>query len=133
MSSIGIRLREERERLAMSQTVFGGEAGVTKGAQVNYENGRRSPDAEYLAKVAAVGVDVLYVLTGTRAKAQANIDADLALYADCWQALELALIHAKKTLAPEKKREAADALFELVEQGNGDLQPLATGLAKVAA
>lgn len=134
MSSIATRLREERERLDMNQTVFGAEAGVTKGSQVNYESGKRSPDAEYLAKVAALGVDVLYVVTGTRSDAQRDVEADLALYADCWQALEHALSKAKKTLVPEKKREAVDALFELVKQGvEQQLEPLAIGLVKVAA
>lgn len=134
MSAIGSRLREERVRLDMNQTVFGAEAGVTKASQMNYESGRRSPDAEYLAKVAAVGVDVLYVVTGARAVSQVQINADLALYADCWLALELALSQAKKTLAPEKKREAADALFELAQQGvEQQLEPLAAGFVKIAA
>lgn len=66
MSSIGARLREERERLGVNQTAFASMGGVLKGAQVNYEAGKRSPDAAYLSALAECGVDVLYVLTGRR-------------------------------------------------------------------
>lgn len=66
MSTIGERLREERERLGLSQTAFGARGGVLKQAQLKYEQGTRMPDAAYLAAVAAHGVDVTYVLTGNR-------------------------------------------------------------------
>ncbi|WP_313103766.1 helix-turn-helix domain-containing protein [Stutzerimonas nitrititolerans] len=63
---LGDRLKEERERLGMSQTEFAFVAGVSKNSQFNYEKGERNPDAAYLEAVASVGVDVLYVLTGIR-------------------------------------------------------------------
>ncbi|WP_175784262.1 helix-turn-helix domain-containing protein [Burkholderia ambifaria] len=66
-SHIGDRLREERVRLGLSQEDFGAIGGVKKLAQGNYEKGMRVPDAAYLAAIAAAGVDVLYVVTGTRA------------------------------------------------------------------
>lgn len=66
MSTIGSRLQEERERLSLNQTDFGEIGGVKKRAQINYESGERSPDADYLARLAGGGVDVLYVLTGRR-------------------------------------------------------------------
>lgn len=64
---IGERLKEERERLGLSQTDFAALAGASKNSQYNYEKGERSPDATYLAAVAGVGLDVLYVVTGERA------------------------------------------------------------------
>lgn len=60
------RLRQERERLGLSQTEFGQLGGVKKLAQINYEKGQRQPDAAYLAGIAAAGADVLYILTGQR-------------------------------------------------------------------
>lgn len=39
---------------------------MLKQAQLKYESGTRSPDAAYLAALAAAGVDILYVLTGQR-------------------------------------------------------------------
>ncbi len=64
MSGIGLRLRQERERLGLSQKVFGEIGGVEANAQGKYESGGRAPKADYLSRVAARGVDVLYVLTG---------------------------------------------------------------------
>ncbi|MCY1302839.1 Helix-turn-helix domain protein [compost metagenome] len=63
---IGERLRQERERLGANQTDFAAKAGVSKNTQYNYEKGERSPDADYLSAVAAMGVDVLYVVTAER-------------------------------------------------------------------
>ncbi|WP_460136919.1 helix-turn-helix domain-containing protein [Pseudomonas sp. S1_E04] len=65
MSGIGSRLRQERERLGLSQKVFGEIGGVEANAQGKYESGERAPKADYLSRVAERGVDVLYVLTGT--------------------------------------------------------------------
>jgi transcriptional regulator with XRE-family HTH domain len=66
MIGIGSRLREERERLKLTQRAFGEFGGVEPNAQGKYESGERAPKADYLAAVAAQGVDVLYVLTGRR-------------------------------------------------------------------
>lgn len=65
MSGFGPRLREERERLGLTQRVFGDVGGVEPNAQGKYESGERTPRMDYLAAVAARGVDALYVLTGT--------------------------------------------------------------------
>lgn len=65
-STVGKRLKEERQRLNMSQDAFGKAGGVGKGAQINYESDSRSPDTAYLQGIDAVGADVLYVVTGHR-------------------------------------------------------------------
>ena len=64
MSGIGSRLRQERERLGLSQKLFGEIGGVEANAQGKYESGGRAPKADYLSRVAERGVDILYVLTG---------------------------------------------------------------------
>lgn len=66
MSDFAERLKEERLRLSMSQEAFGVAGGVKKGAQYNYELGRRSPDSSYLEKIQAIGVDVYYLFSGIR-------------------------------------------------------------------
>ncbi len=68
---IGTRLREERERLGMTQEGFGQAGGVLKRALIRYEKGERMPDATFLAAIAAAGADVLYILTGVRSGAAA--------------------------------------------------------------
>lgn len=72
MTAIGSRIREERERLKLTQRAFGEIGGVEPNAQGKYESGERWPKADYLAAVADHGVDVLYVLTGERATQPAD-------------------------------------------------------------
>lgn len=66
--SIFARLREERERLGLTQEAFGSAGGVLKGAVINYEKGARFPDVAFLAGVANAGADVQYIVTGRRAE-----------------------------------------------------------------
>jgi len=68
-SRIGNRLREERERLCLSQALFAGKMGISRMSQVNYETGKRLPDAGYLFAASEAGVDITYVITGKRATA----------------------------------------------------------------
>lgn len=74
MTSIGDRLREEREQLGFNQTAFGAIGGVQKQAQLKYEKGERFPGADYLAAVAKVGADVQYIVTGTRCPGALSAD-----------------------------------------------------------
>lgn len=64
MDRIGVRIREERLRLNLSQTEMGEIAGVTKNTQRLYESDQRLPKADYLASAARAGIDTQYVLTG---------------------------------------------------------------------
>lgn len=66
MSGVGERLREERDRLGLNQTDFGIAAGVSRGTQKAYELESSSPDVRYLAALQGMGVDVHFVLTGSR-------------------------------------------------------------------
>jgi transcriptional regulator with XRE-family HTH domain len=61
---IGTRLCEERDRLGFNQSDLAKVGGASKRSQIDWEAGKSMPNAEYLALVAAVGVDVQYVLTG---------------------------------------------------------------------
>lgn len=63
---IGKRLREERERLGMSQPAFAGIAKTTKQTLFSWETGKTAPDGFQLAALSEAGVDVLYILTGQR-------------------------------------------------------------------
>lgn len=64
--SMGERLREERERLNLNQPKFAAIAGTTKQTLFSWEIGKTAPDGFQIAALATGGVDVLYVLTGTR-------------------------------------------------------------------
>ena len=77
------RLREIRKGMNLTQADFGALAGVTVTAQLNYEKGTRNPDTAYLERLAAHGVDVVYLLTGERIPrgASALSEAEAALLA----------------------------------------------------
>ena len=77
------RLREIRKGMNLTQADFGALAGVTVTAQLNYEKGTRNPDTAYLERLAAHGVDVVYLLTGERIPrgAAALSEAEAALLA----------------------------------------------------
>lgn len=81
MTTFGERLKKERLRLKSNQSDFALIGGVQKNAQINYEKGERSPDADYLQRIAAHGADVLYLLTGVSTDDDHNkvTDADLVL------------------------------------------------------
>lgn len=60
------RLKEERDRLGLTQQELADRMGVSRKTQINYESGLREPDASYLSAFSALGGDVLFVLTGQR-------------------------------------------------------------------
>lgn len=66
MSNIGGRLLEERKRLGLTQVDFSSMGDISKFTLLNYEKGSRYPTADFLALIDKGGVDVLYVITGTR-------------------------------------------------------------------
>ncbi|CAE6794686.1 hypothetical protein R75465_04662 [Paraburkholderia aspalathi] len=88
------RLKQERRRLGLNQAGLANAGGVQKHAQLNYEKGLRYPDAGYLAGIAEVGVDVLYLLTG-----RTSDPATFALEGD-----EERLLAGYRQLKPREKK-----------------------------
>lgn len=66
---LGLRFKEERERLGFTQPVFAEIAGVKKRALIDWEKSVSSPTGTQLEALSKVGLDVLYVVTGQRAQA----------------------------------------------------------------
>lgn len=64
----GNRLAEERKRLGLKQSEFAGLVGTDVPKQSLYETGKRDLRADYLARLAGAGVDVIYILTGRRSE-----------------------------------------------------------------
>ena len=63
--AIGLRIREERERLCLTQIEMAEAGGASRSSQKLYEKGK-PPSTAYLAAISAAGVDVLYIVTGRR-------------------------------------------------------------------
>lgn len=64
--SFGKRLAEERKRLGLKQAEFADLVGTDVPKQSLYENDRRELRADYLARLAEAGIDIVYILTGRR-------------------------------------------------------------------
>lgn len=62
--SLGKRLQEQRELLGLTQEKFAQLLGIAKRTQAHYEGDGSEPKAGYLAAASALGVDVMYVMTG---------------------------------------------------------------------
>jgi transcriptional regulator with XRE-family HTH domain len=71
---IFLRLKEERERLGLTQPAFAEVASAAKRTVIDWEKGVSSPTAVQLAAMASAGADVLYVVTGERSQAAAEVD-----------------------------------------------------------
>ncbi|MBK5142991.1 helix-turn-helix transcriptional regulator [Budviciaceae bacterium BWR-B9] len=63
---ISDRLKNERERLRLTQPEFAEASGVSKRTVIEWEKGNTSPNAVQLSSLSGVGVDVQYVLTGEK-------------------------------------------------------------------
>ncbi|CAM3849460.1 helix-turn-helix domain-containing protein [Avibacterium endocarditidis] len=63
---IGHRLKEERQRMGLTQRAFAKLGGVRSQAQFKYEHNRIMPRADYLMKLGLEGVDINYILFGER-------------------------------------------------------------------
>lgn len=64
--SVGIRLKEERNRLGLTQQQMAEASGVSLRTQVGYEANQVGATAAYLASIHTIGADVVYLLTGKR-------------------------------------------------------------------
>lgn len=70
MKKINERLLEERVRLGFNKKQMAEAGKVVNSSYTNYEEGRRSPDGDFLAAIAEAGADVQYILTGKRGLAE---------------------------------------------------------------
>jgi transcriptional regulator with XRE-family HTH domain len=65
-SLVGSRLKSARQALGLSQAALAETAGVSREQWGIYERGGSAPGSEVLAGAAKAGIDVRYVITGTR-------------------------------------------------------------------
>lgn len=125
MSDLSERLIQERKRLGATQGALATAGRVARSAQANYEAGNRQPDADYLAGVAELGVDVLYVVTGRRAG-----EIDLTVLGMCEAALRN--LYAEKRLGAGPDPPGAVRLSALTKIYNAALARLSPGASAAA-
>lgn len=67
MGEMGARLAQERTRLKLKQPAMAKHMGVVTRTYTKYEAGGEEISAGALARLAAIGVDILYIVTGKSA------------------------------------------------------------------
>lgn len=100
----GDRIKSERLRLNFQQLAFAEACEVSRGALLKWEKNEASPNAQALALMSRLGVDVLYVVTGQHA---GESEATLA-------PAERALLQAWRD-SDEKGRAALAAVAEVLK------------------
>lgn len=88
---ISDRLREERERIGLTQTAMSKLGGVAFRTYCDYESGKSEPKASTLAKLGLSSVDILYVLTGTKTPSSIDISEDEAELVKIYRSAPLAI------------------------------------------
>ncbi|WP_447775094.1 helix-turn-helix domain-containing protein [Variovorax boronicumulans] len=117
MKMIGNRLHRERCRLGLSAAAFAVLGGVDAAVQESFEKGVRHPDAAYLATMAVIGIDVLYVVTG-----MPTCTEDLSVSRD-----EVTLLRAYRTSDDAGKKAAHAALQAIAQAFPGDMVSTTSG------
>ena len=118
-STFPARVREERERLGLTQTEFGRLGGVSKMAQWKNEQWKHWPTLEYIQNLqASGGIDIVYLVTGNR-DSKDRID---------WRLLRDAFLLVQRSLASRADRnftdeQLFDAFQSVVETAMGLTRP----------
>ena len=101
-SLFGAAIAEERKRLALSQAKAATACGVSREMWGKYERDQAVMGTEVLARFAATGADVLYILTGQRAGAAVaeQLPPDEQLLLDAYRGMK----------APDRKALLAEML-----------------------
>lgn len=100
------RLKEERERLGLTQDAFSAMAGAKRRTLVDWEKGVSSPTAAQMSLLSEIGVDVYYVLTGQRVGLATTLSAR-----------EFALVENYRA-APEAGKSALDTTSAYLAGGS---------------
>ncbi|HBL7015545.1 helix-turn-helix domain-containing protein [Serratia marcescens] len=109
---IGLRIKEEREKLSLTQQGLADAIGVSKRTLIDWEKDRTSPTAVQLSSLSQLGVDVLYIVTGEKNSiSQGVVQSSLPLSQD-----KKELMDAFDGMTPEQRR-------AILEVGKGLAQP----------
>jgi len=81
----GSRIADERKRAGLSQQAIAERCGVSREMWGKYERDVASPGGDVLAKAAAAGLDVLYILTGRAGTAGMSLSPEQHALLDNYQ------------------------------------------------
>ena len=127
------RLKEERTRLGLSQSVLAESLGVTKWTVINYERpgGRGTPiPADLLSACARLGMDVQYIITGVPSANMNRVAEEAGTYRverkgpAALSKEEQRLLEKYRRLKPQQRTHAQAIVSTLVStEGAGKRKP----------
>ena len=124
LMSFGARLRQERERLGLTQQRFAELGGVKRVSQHLYEQEVRAPDVTYLTLLKEAGVDIWFLITGKRAPESVSAGASRSIYISAFRAVDEIALNADGEPLPLAERERLFAfLIALLETENASSDP----------
>jgi transcriptional regulator with XRE-family HTH domain len=75
IESLGSRIRQVRRRHGLTQEEFGDKLGISKSSVINYESGKRVPDAVFLIDLLErFNVDAEWLMRGGSGKQEGDND-----------------------------------------------------------
>jgi transcriptional regulator with XRE-family HTH domain len=86
--SLGVRLRQERKRIGLTQEEFAALGGVKRVSQHFYEQDVRVPDMSYLMSLKAGGVDVWFLISGSRIQPATDGQLPRSVYVSAFRAVD---------------------------------------------
>jgi transcriptional regulator with XRE-family HTH domain len=125
--NIGERIKAERERLGFKQDDFAEKGGVSRRSQVMYEQNKTDASAGYFTKIAELGADVNYILTGVHAlgfKAQSTIEFqpsatfEVGVANESFSDEDLRILRMIKHLPPTQKKREVENLEIFYQSAN---------------
>ncbi|MGL5026218.1 MAG: helix-turn-helix domain-containing protein [Shewanella oncorhynchi] len=114
---IANRLKDERQRLGLTQEGLAEIAGAKRRTLQDWERGLSSPTAVQLCAFSAIGVDVQYIITGQR---QQSGIGETAVHQAVLDAVDLLSLEDKVNAA-----QLAKAVVKLIAKSVPDTQPVA--------
>jgi transcriptional regulator with XRE-family HTH domain len=130
--SFGSRLRQERDRLGLTQQKFGELGGVKRVSQHLYEQDVRVPDMTYLMRLKEGGVDVWFLINGAPSTARTSSALPISTYVSAYRAVDELARDADGQALPLAERERLfDFLLTLLqnEHSSANLEEIKSRLS----
>ncbi|WP_019576507.1 helix-turn-helix domain-containing protein [Curvibacter lanceolatus] len=121
-AQVGERLKQERERLGLSQERCSELTAITRPSQSRYETGASTPGLDYLARLGGLGFDVMFVIFGKRTSSFMEVTSPIILNEAIDLIDELAVRH-DMTLPPAFRIKAIIWAYHRLMNGGGHAQP----------
>lgn len=114
------RLKEERDRLGLSQTQLAIETGISRLLISRYELAKTLPGTEVLLKMNERGVDVSFLITGKRSL----LDREPELFNRAHQEVKRQVKDSGEVLTSKEHSVRAWTIFSALNSSESELTPL---------